>query len=203
MEELRAEEALGRGILEEARERAATIAAAAAREEATTLASAPALAAERIAALEARHARKLARLESDSATSLPLEKGRLWIARAGDILRGAMDGYFAALPGGKAAALIARRLAAAAPALASGGAVRLRIEGLAAEAFGAARAALGGSLTSEDVVAAAGLARGVEAESAGARFSFTLADLRDELLEDRRGEIARAALGAAAGGDRS
>lgn len=195
MEVLNTGAELGRQILEDARKKASRALETADRECAAIRQAAHASAEAEIARLRSEGERRIAALRAEMESQLPLDFLRIRLAFIQDTVVTALRQFLDGLPAGELADVLAGRIRTAAAALA-GRAVTVRQRGLGDELARAtvARAAAGIAISGLEPL---GEGRGLEIESDDGRVRFrcTTAELEAELLEERREELAAAALG--------
>ena len=195
MEVLNTGEELGRQILEDARKKASRLLEAADRECAAIRADGRTAAEAEVARLAAERDRRLAALRTEMEAALPLDFLRTRLAFIQETVVGGLRAFLAGLSDDDLAALIEGRVHRAAAALA-GRALVVQRAGLDEARVRAliARAAPGASI---DSVRPLEGGRGLVIESVDGRVRFrcTTDELEVELLEDRREELAAAALG--------
>ncbi len=195
MEVLNTGEELGRQILEDARKKASRLLEAADRESAAIREEGRTAADAEVARLAADRDRRLAALRTEMEAALPLDFLRTRLAFIQDTVTAALRTFLAGLSADDLAAVIERRVRRAAAAFA-GRTIVVRRAGIDEARVRAliTRAAPGVGI---DAVTEVPDGRGVEIETTDgrARFRCTTAELEAELLEDRREELAVAALG--------
>lgn len=198
MEELRSTEALDREILEDARKKAdralrdADKAARAAEAEWEAKLEAD------LAALEARHAERVAARKAETDARLPLDRRRLRAERADRLLRTAMERVLGSFPRGRLLDLLVRELKERAPELPEG-ALKVFPAGLdAEEAKSVLARAFSPAERPVDLSRAQGGQGALPALSVeGARTTVRVgaAASGEELLREKRAELAAALLG--------
>jgi vacuolar-type H+-ATPase subunit E/Vma4 len=195
MEVLNTGEELGRQILEDARKKASRLLEAADRECAAIRAEGRKASDTEVARLSADRDRRRAALRTEMEAALPLDFLRTRLAFIQDTVVAALRTFLAGLSVDDLAAVIERRVRRAAAAFA-GRTIVVRRAGIDETRV---RALLGRAVpgVAIDAVQAISDGRGVEIESTDGRVRFrcTTAELESELLEDRREELAVAALG--------
>lgn len=195
MEEIRGTEALEREILDDSSKRAERIGKKA-RDEAERVRRQAAEELEaKIAGLEKKFGDKSASTEKERASRLPLERTRLRAAFVDRALSDAMKVYLSGLSDAKVADWCASQLASRAK-LFSGAHVVLRHKGLPPEGVQAMRTALSAAASLELEPDPDLPRRGIVAEDGDERVRVTLteAQMEEQLLGARRGELARALL---------
>lgn len=195
MEVLNTGEELGRQILEDARKKASRVLEAADKECAAIREAARASADSEVARLRSEGERRIAALRAEMESQLPLDFLRIRLAFIQDTVVTALGAFFDGMSAEELAAILAGRIRKAAGALA-GRTVTVRQRGLGDELARATvtRAAAGVAIGGLEPL---GEGRGLEIESDDGRVRFrcTTAELEAELLEERREELAAAALG--------
>jgi len=195
VEVLNTGEELGRQILEDARKKASRALEAADRECAAIREAARASAEAEIARLRSEGERRIAALRAEMESQLPLDFLRIRLAFIQDTVVAALRQFLGGMSAQELADILAGRIRTAAGALA-GRTVTVRQRELGDElarstvTTAAAGVAIGG-------LEPLGEGRGLEIESIDGRVRFrcTTAELEAELLEERREELAAAALG--------
>jgi vacuolar-type H+-ATPase subunit E/Vma4 len=195
MEVLNTGEELGRQILEDARKKASRMLEAVDKECAAIREEGRRVAEAEIARLRAEGDRQIAALQAEMKAALPLDFLRTRLGFIQDTVAAALRAFLEGLSLGDLAGILEGRIAKAAGALA-GRTVTVRHGGLAAELARqtVARAAPGIAISA---VRPLDGGKGIEIESDDGRVRFrcTTAELEAELLEERREELAVAALG--------
>jgi hypothetical protein len=195
MEVLNTGEELGRQILEDARKKAGRLLEAADREIAAVSEEGRKATDAESARLAADRDRRLAGLRTEMEAALPLDFLRTRLGFIQDTIVAALRAFLAGLSVDDLAAVIERRVRSASAAFA-GRTIAVRRGGIDEARV---RALLGRAVPGVGIDAVQVLAdgRGVEIESTDGRVRFrcTTTELEAELLEDRREELAVAALG--------
>ncbi len=195
MEVLNTGEELGRQILEDARKKASRLLEAADRECAAIREESRKAADGDIARLAADRDRRLAAMRTEMEATLPLDFLRTRLAFIQETVDATLRTYLAGLSDDDLAAVIERRVRRAAAAFA-GRTITVRRAGIDEARV---RAFLGRALPGVGIDAMPVLAdgRGVEIEATDGRVRFrcTTDEFASEMLEDRREELAAAALG--------
>jgi vacuolar-type H+-ATPase subunit E/Vma4 len=195
MEVLNTGEELGRQILEDARKKASRMLEAVDKECAAIREEGRRVAEAEIARLRAEGDRQIAALQAEMKAALPLDFLRTRLGFILDTVAAALRAFLEGLSLGDLAGILEGRIAKAAGALA-GRTVTVRHGGLSAELARqtVARAAPGIAISAVHPLPEG---RGIEIESDDGRVRFrcTTAELEAELLEERREELAVAALG--------
>lgn len=196
MEELRSTEALDREILEDARRKADRVLRGAEQAAAEAEAGWAKKLAEDLAALERKHAERVAAKRAETNARLPLDKRRLRAERAERLLRGAMDRTLRALPRDRLLAVLERGLAERAGELPPAD-LTVRRAGLTE---GEASALLGRFLPRStwtfdaDAPADGSLPR-LAISGGKTTVRVDAAEIGQELLREKRAELAQALLG--------
>lgn len=199
MEELVSTEILEKEILEDARKKAERLLKGAAEDARRIEGATEGRKAEAAAEIERRSRAKAARHREELDARLPLEKARIKAAYVDSALREAVAAFVAALPEGRAEAMVAELLRGSAPFL-DGKELRVRRRALGeAAAARAIAAALPAARVLDSVEDASLPAAGIVAEAAdgSATMRATLDLAAESLLGQRRGELARALCGEA------
>jgi vacuolar-type H+-ATPase subunit E/Vma4 len=195
MEVLNTGEELGRQILEDARKKASRMLEAVDKECAAIREEGRRAAEAEIARIRADGDRQIAALQAEMKAALPLDFLRTRLGFIQDTLSSAVRALLEGISPGDLAGILERRIMKASGAL-SGRAVTVRHGGLSAEL---ARSTVERAVPGITVAALKPLpgGRGLEIESDDGRVRFrcTTAELEAELLEERREELAVAALG--------
>ncbi len=208
MEELKSTEALDREILEDARKKAERL-----LRNADQAAEAASLAWEKktesdIAELERKHAARVAEKRKETLARLPLDKRRERARRAELLLRSAMSSYLASLPRPRLLSLVRRDLAARIGELGTEGLVVTAAAFADGEAEGLLAEVLGARSWSLTEVPRARPSDGLGAdlpslvvEDGDVRVRVSVAAAAEELLREKRAELATALLGEEAAND--
>jgi V/A-type H+/Na+-transporting ATPase subunit E len=195
MEVLNTGEELGRQILEDARKKASRLLEAADRECAAVREEGRKATDAESARLAADRDRRLAALRTEMEAALPLDFLRTRLAFIQETVVAALRAFLAGLSTEELAAIIERRVRSASAAFA-GRTIAVRRGGIDEARV---RALLGRAVPGVGIDAVQEITdgRGVEIESTDGRVRFrcTTAELEAEMLEDRREELAVAALG--------
>jgi vacuolar-type H+-ATPase subunit E/Vma4 len=195
MEVLNTGEELGRQILEDARKKASRMLEAVDKECAAIREEGRRAAEAEVARIRADGDRQIAALRAEMEAALPLDFLRTRLGFIQDTVTAAVRAFLEGLSIGDLAGIIEGRIRKAAGALA-GRTVTVQHGGLSAELARATveRAAPGIAITAVKPLEGG---RGLEIESDDGRLRFrcTAAELEAELLEERREELAVAALG--------
>jgi vacuolar-type H+-ATPase subunit E/Vma4 len=195
MEVLNTGEELGRQILEDARKKASRMLEAVDKECAAIREEGRRVAEAEIARLRAEGDRQIAALQAEMKAALPLDFLRTRLGFIQDTVAAALRAFLQGLSFGDLAGILEGRIRKAAGALA-GRTVTVRHGGLSAELARQTveRAAPGIAISA---VRPLDGGKGIEIESDDGRVRFrcTTAELEAELLEERREELAVAALG--------
>jgi V/A-type H+/Na+-transporting ATPase subunit E len=195
MEVLNTGEELGRQILEDARKKASRLLESADRECAAVREEGRKAADAESARLSADRDRRLAALRTEMESALPLDFLRTRLAFIQDTVVAALRAFLAGLSEDDLAAVIERRVRRAAAAFA-GRTITVHRAGIdeARVRTLLTRAVPGVGIDGVRVLA---VGRGVDIESTDGRVRFrcTTGELESEMLEDRREELAVAALG--------
>lgn len=199
MEELRSTEALDREIREDARKKADRIL----RQAEQSAADAEALWRRKLeedgAALERKHAERTAAMMAETKARLPLDRRRLRAERSERLLRAAMDKTLRALPRDRQLGVLERELAARSAAFPPGEAsVRYsflngaELSALLGRVFGPGFAP---ASSEEERLPAAGGLPGLSIAVGRTVVRVSVAAAGEELLREKRAELASALLG--------
>jgi vacuolar-type H+-ATPase subunit E/Vma4 len=195
VEVLNTGEELGRQILEDARKKASRTLEAADRECAAIREEARKSAEAEVTRLRAEGDNRIAALRTEMEAQLPLDFLRIRLAFIQETVVTALRSFLSGLTDEELADILAARIRKAAGAL-EGRAVTVRHGGIGTEL---ARTTVAGAAPGTEIAGLEPLpeGRGLEIESADGRVRFrcTTAELEAELLEERREELAAAALG--------
>lgn len=198
MEELRSTEALDREILEDARRKADRLLRGAEQSARDSEASWEKKLADDLAALERKHSERIASRRNETNARLPLDQRRLRAERAERLLRGAMERNLRALPRERILAVLERDLAARTAELPSDGLV-VRRSGLSeSEASSLMSGALPLALWSFAADAPPddpGVLPRLSIEGGKTTVRVGIAEAGEELLGEKRAELAQALLG--------
>ncbi len=202
MEELRSTEALDREIREDARKKADRVLRAAEQSAAEAEAKWKTKLQADLAELEAKHAARVAAMAAETKARLPLDKRRLRSERFERLLRAAMEKVLRALPRDRVLDLLARELGLRAEELPGGnsrGSLSVRFSGLGeAEASAVISRVFGeGSWKIAGGLPAAGADPLPALSVSGGKTTVraSLAESGEDLLREKRAELASALLG--------
>jgi vacuolar-type H+-ATPase subunit E/Vma4 len=195
MEVLNTGEELGRQILEDARKKASRLLEAVDKECAGIREEGRRAAEVEIARLRADGDRQIAALQAEMKAALPLDFLRTRLGFIQDTVTATLRAFLEGLSPEDLTEILAGRIRKAAGALA-GRTVTVRYEGLDA---GLAQTTVERAAPGITIAALQPLSGGrgleIESDDGRVRFRCTIAELEDELLEERREELAVAVLG--------
>lgn len=202
MEELRSTDALDREILEDARRKAEKTLKSAEDAAREAEAAWERKLSEDLRALEGKHAERITRRRAETFARLPLDQRRIRVERAERFLKESMDSFLRSLPRERLLAALERELSSRAAELAPGPA-RVRARGLKVhEAESVLSRALGPvRWTLEAPGADPEALPAILAEAGSVTVRCGIEELGEDLLRDRRGELAVALLGPEAADD--
>lgn len=196
MEELRSTDALDREILEDARRKAEKALRAADQTALEVSASWDKKLAGDIAALERKHAQRIAALRTETFARFPLDQRRVRVQRAEKLLSESMDEFLRSLPRQRKLAVLERELFSRSPELSGDGELAVRAEGLKeAEARAVLARALGDCAFSLQCVPGDDEKPSLVAERGRTSVRCGIARLGEDLLRENRAGLASALLG--------
>ncbi|MDR2182017.1 MAG: ATPase [Treponema sp.] len=199
MEELQSTDALDREILEDARKKALKILKSADDEAVSRAASWERRLEQKREEVRGKYAEKIAAARTEIMARLPMDKRRIRTEKIQTLLAGAMNSYLASLDRARLVSIVEKELAVRTASCDPGGGVSVRFRGLDGEELAAllakTLAASPSSVTPDALYTVRGSFPALILESPRLRISASVDGAADQLLLDKRSELARSLLG--------